>query len=64
MSIKLGRRKHNLGHRVEGVWGLNGVERTRERRVFLVLVSDRSADALLNVFNRHVRPGSIVMADL
>ena len=35
---KLGKRKFNRGHQVEGIWVLGGVERTPERRVFLVQV--------------------------
>lgn len=63
-ECKLGKRKYNRGHRVEGVWVLGGVERTQERKVFLMAVADRSADTLLGVLSRHVKPGSIVMTDL
>jgi hypothetical protein len=63
-ECKLGKRKHNRGHPVEGVWVLGGVERTSERRVFAVPVPNRSSDTLLNILVNHVRPGSIVMTDL
>ena len=36
-ETKLGKRKYNRGHRVEGVWVVGGVERTAERRVFWFL---------------------------
>lgn len=63
-ECKLGKRKHNRGHHVEGVWVLGGVERTERRGVFLVAVPDRSTETLMNVIVRHVRPGSIILTDL
>ncbi len=41
-EYKFGKRMYNRGHVVEGVWVLGGVERTPERKVFLVSVHDRS----------------------
>jgi transposase-like protein len=61
---KFGKRKANRGHHVEGVWVIGGVERTEARRIFVEVVSDRSAATLLEVIGRHVRPGSIVNTDL
>lgn len=61
---KLGKRKFNRGHRVEGVWVLGGVERTAERKVFLVHVEKRDAQTLLDAINRYVRPGSIIYTDM
>ena len=43
---------------------MGGVERTEDRRIFVEVVSDRSAMTLLEVIRRHVRPGSIVYTDL
>jgi IS1 family transposase len=63
-ETKLGNRKYNRGHRVEGVWILGGVERTSQRKIFLEEVEDRSAATLLQVISRHVLPGSIVMTDM
>src|SRR5580692_4738300 len=63
-ETKLGKRKYNRGHRVDGVWVLGGVERTPERKVFLVEVKDRKADLLLHVIKKHVLPGSIIHTDL
>src|SRR4029077_13634517 len=45
-ETKLGKRKYHKGHRVEGVWVLVGVERTPERKVFLRILPDRSANTL------------------
>jgi transposase-like protein len=61
---KFGKRKYNRGHRVEGVWILGGVERTSERRVFLVRIERRDQKTLLDVLSRHILPGSIVHTDL
>jgi transposase-like protein len=61
---KFGKRKYNRGRAVEGVWVLGGVERTRERKVFLVAVPDQSQATLENIISRHVYPGSIILTDL
>lgn len=61
---KLGKRKYNRGHRVEGVWVVGGVERTSERKVFLVEVISRNKETLLEIIKRHVLPGSIIYTDL
>lgn len=63
-ETKLGKRKYNRGHRVDGVWILVGVERSTDRKVFLERVVDRSAATLEDVIRRHVLPGSIVHTDL
>lgn len=63
-ETKVGKRKYHRGHAVDGVWVLGGVERTEERKVFLVEVPDRSAKTLLNILKRHIRPGTIVHSDL
>ena len=49
---------------MEGVWVVGGVERTPERKVFLVSVPDRKADILTHIITRHVKPGSIIYTDL
>lgn len=61
---KLGKRKYNRGHRVDGVWVLGGVERTDERKLFLAKVPDRSRETLFAVIQRHVSPGSIIHTDM
>jgi len=48
---KFGKRKHHRGHRVEGVWVVGGVERTEERKMFVVAVPNRSARTLSRVIN-------------
>lgn len=63
-ETKMGKRKYNRGHRVEGVWVVGGVERTEARRVFIVKVENRNADTLSAVIERYVAPGSIILTDL
>jgi len=60
---KFGKRKYHRGHRVEGAWVVGGVERTEERRCFLVVVQDRSQETLLQLIKDNVAPGSIVHTD-
>src|SRR5437762_526572 len=52
------------GHRVEDVWVVGGVERTAERRVFLVAVENRGAETMRDVISRHVKGGSIIYTDM
>lgn len=61
---KLSKRKYNVGHRVSGPWVVGGVERTEQRRVFLVPVEDRSRVTLERIIRSHVAPGSIINTDL
>jgi hypothetical protein len=60
---KFGKRKHNRGHPVEGVW-VGGVERTPERKVFITAVKDRTSETLLDIIHKHVNPGSIIYTDV
>ena len=62
-ETKLGKRKYNRGHRVDGVWVLVGVERTPERKLFLRILPDRSAQTLQEMIRRHVLPGSTIVTD-
>ena len=61
---KISKRKYHRGHHVEGAWLLGGVERTAERKVFLVEVPDRRAETLLTELGRYIKPGSIVYSDM
>lgn len=63
-ETKLGKRKYNRGHMVEGVWVVLGIERTAERKVFMVPVPNRSSEVLSNIIQSHVLPGSIIHTDL
>jgi hypothetical protein len=54
-ETKMGRRKYNRGHRVEGAWVLGGVERTPSKRIFLVEFPDRTAASLLKAIKKYVK---------
>ena len=60
---KFGKRKYHRGHRVEGVWVVGGVEKTLERRIFLVVVQDRTQETLLQIIKENVAEGSIIHTD-
>jgi transposase-like protein len=62
-ETKLGKRKYHRGHRVDGVWLIVGVERTENRKVFVVQVEDRSAETLSHAISQHVLSGSVVLTD-
>uniref|UniRef100_A0A0G4IFX7 ISXO2-like transposase domain-containing protein n=1 Tax=Chromera velia CCMP2878 TaxID=1169474 RepID=A0A0G4IFX7_9ALVE len=61
---KFGKRTHNRGHRVEGVWVVGGVERTKERRFFAVPVSDRNETTMREIIKKYVHPESILYTDM
>jgi hypothetical protein len=63
-EAKFGKRKYNRGHRVEGAWVFGGVERTPERRMFAMVVPDRSADTLLAAIRERIHPESTIHSDL
>lgn len=63
-ETKLGKRKYNRGHRVDGVWVIVGIERQTDGNIFLVPVQDRSAVTLRRIIDMHVRPGSIIHTDM
>jgi transposase-like protein len=61
---KFAKRKYDRGHRVNGCWVLGGVERTEERKLFVLTVNDRPAETLLDAITKHVKSGSIIYTDL
>lgn len=60
---KFGKRKYHRGHHVEGVWVIGGVEKTDERKAFLVVVPVRNAATLTQVICRYIKPGSKIYSD-
>jgi transposase-like protein len=62
-ETKLGKRKYNRGHRVDGVWVVVGIERRQNGKIFLIPVEDRSAQTLQAIIESHVLPNSIVNTD-
>ncbi|KCZ81182.1 hypothetical protein H312_01392, partial [Anncaliia algerae PRA339] len=62
-ETKLGKRKYNRGRVVDCVWVVGGIERTPEKKCFLVEVPDRSAETIEKIISLYVLPGSIVYTD-
>jgi transposase-like protein len=62
-ETKLSKRKYNRGHRVEGIWVIGGVERTTERKMFVVPVENRNSNTISDIIERYVKPGSIIHTD-
>jgi transposase-like protein len=60
---KMAKRKHNVGHPVEGVWVVGGVERTPERKMFAIPVPDRTTATVSEIIEQHVLPGSTIITD-
>ena len=58
-EMKLGTVKYNRGHREEGAWVVNGIERTAQRRVFSVHVERRDAATLQRVILSHVQENQL-----
>ena len=60
---KIGKRMYNRGHRVVGFWVFGGVERTPDRKFFMIPVEDRSRATLLPIIQQYIKPGSIIISD-
>ncbi|KAG1532747.1 hypothetical protein G6F47_013701 [Rhizopus delemar] len=56
---KFGKRKYNKGKRVDGVWVVGGVERTPERKMFLLTVPNRNQNTLKLIIDTFVKDGNI-----
>jgi transposase-like protein len=59
---KFGRRKHHRGRYVKGQWVFGGVEKG-SGRTFLETVNDRSAETLIELIKKWIRPGTTVVTD-
>jgi hypothetical protein len=60
---KISKRKYERGHHVEGAWIVGGVERSPDRKLFVVRVPDRTQAALSTIIAKYVRPGSTILTD-
>ena len=59
---KFGKRKYNRGRMVDGHWVFGGIERGTTK-LFMVVVEDRSADTLIPIIQRFIRPGTLIISD-
>jgi transposase-like protein len=63
-ETKVGKRKYNRGHRVEGTWVVAGVERSKEHKAFVIQVDKRDSSTLQCIIEKHVLPETIILTDL
>lgn len=54
---KFGKRKSGKGHKVDGVWVVGGVERTKDRKCFFVTVPNRNGNTLKLIIDFFVKAG-------
>jgi hypothetical protein len=60
---KFGKRKYYRGKRVKGVWVIGGVEKTEQRKCFLVRVEKRDGATIKRILESYVLEGSIIRTD-
>ncbi len=60
---KFGKRKYNRGHRVgDGKWVFGGIERTKEKKWFAIVVDDRKDSTLLPIIKEFIAEGSEIQS--
>jgi len=47
----------------DGVWVFGGIERTREKNMFAIMVPDRTRETLYSKIEQFIKPGSIIISD-
>lgn len=62
-ETKMGKRKYNRGHRVEGIWVVVGIEDKQNGKLFIKEVENRSAQTLNDLIEKYVIPGSNIYTD-
>jgi transposase-like protein len=60
---KFGRRKYHRGRVIDGVWIIGGIERTEQKRCFLIKVQKRDEETIKDILDKYVEKGSIVHTD-
>lgn len=60
-EVKIGKRKYNKGRLVTGQWIFGGIERT-SKNVFIQPVEDRTAETLLAVIKKWIKPGTTIIS--
>ena len=60
---KFGKRKYHRGKRVDGVWVFGGIERQSKKCFFFQIVEDRSAQKLIQIIQKYIKPGTVILPD-
>ena len=60
---KFGKCKYNRGHHIDGVWVFGAVERSLERKIFLIAVQNRSSETLMNLMKTYINKNSTIFSD-
>lgn len=60
---KFGKRKYNKGHKVDGVWVVGMVERTKDRNIILFAVKKRNGATLNSLITKFVKKKTIIYTD-
>lgn len=66
---KIGKRKYNRGHKVEGVWVIGGIERSRlknklpyeNKKLFMCPIIKRDSESIETVINKYVKKGTNII---
>ena len=59
---KFGKTKYHRGRHVDGHWVFGGIERG-SRDAFMMVVPDRSKNALMPIIMQYIRPGTTIISD-
>lgn len=70
-ETKIGKRKYNRGHKVEGVWVIGGIERSQlknklkheNRKSFFIPIEKRNATNIDEIIKKYVKKGTTVNTD-
>ncbi|EJW05224.1 hypothetical protein EDEG_00689, partial [Edhazardia aedis USNM 41457] len=60
---KFEKRKYHRGHRLDSVWVFGAVERTDQRKIFLIPVEFRNQYHLIPILQRYIHSESIIYSD-
>lgn len=61
-ETKLGKRKYNRGHSVEGAWVFGAVERS-SKNIFVLPVLNRTKVELEGIIRKYIKPYTIIFSD-
>lgn len=71
-ETKIGKRKYNRGHKVEGSWVIGGIERStlknkiknENKRLFMCPIPKRNAENIEKIISKYIKKGTTVYTDL